>query len=73
MSNEIETKVQDLIQLASTILESSQKNQASVATLMTTVAVIDNRVKTLENIIWPLVLTCLTGIVGAILVLILKR
>jgi len=64
--------VVDLLGLSKTILTSSQKNQEAKENMRVTIAVVDTRLKSLEKIIWPLVIACLSGLVAAVIALIQK-
>lgn len=68
-----ESVVADLIVLCKDVLESAGKNNESINALRTSVAIMDERMKTIEKIIWPVVIAALTGLIGAIFALITKR
>ena len=62
----------DLLGLSKTILTSAQKNQEAMENMRVTIAVVDTRLKSLEKIIWPLVIACLSGLIAAVIALIQK-
>jgi len=68
-----ESVVGDLIVLCRDVLESAGKTNDSLQLLKTSVAIMGERMKTIEKIIWPLVIAALTGMVGAFFALITER
>jgi len=61
-----EDLINGLIKAASMSIQASLKQEETVNKLVTTVAVMDERLKTLEKLAWPAVITILTGFIGAI-------
>lgn len=71
-SKDYDEMVGDLINLANTILAASQSRETVMNNLVTSVAVVDQRVKFLEKIIWPVVIAAITAMVGAFFTLLTK-
>ncbi len=65
--------VRDMVYLAGKILQSAEKHNDTMTKMETTMARYDERLKVLEKIIWPVVLTALTGVIGAVFALITKH